>query len=358
MTYLRNLILISSAMLLGTAGVAVAQPTVPTGFKLTAFAHAPSATATGPDDIALLDGHVFVGWQNGVGTKGEPSKTGLTHGTLVEYSANGRALHTWSLRGKIDGIGADDALHAVIVTVNEDGKSSLYSVRPSHFGTGQVRHYRYSPAPDSKAAGGVFTGGGTDAVSVRNGAIYLSASAPTPKNATAVFRARLDPRTGIAHLTPTFADDASATDAVSGARVTLGLKDPDSNANVPVTSPRFGGDFVLAAQADQQLVFAAGLGGNRVSLQRLSLTHGGQSAGVDDVRWAARGRGTLYIVDNGTNTVYAVKGPFTAGQAFGSLDTVGTAATTTEVDTIDLATGVLSPFVTGLSKAKGLVWAP
>jgi hypothetical protein len=113
---------------------------------------------------------------------------------------------------------------------------------------------------------------------------------------------------------------------------------------------------VLAAQADQQLVFAHGLETRHRSLTRLLLTHGGQAAGVDDVRWADRTGGVLYIVDNGTSSVYAVTGPFTAGEAFGSLDTVGKTATTTEVDTINLTTGALTPFVTGLSKAKGLLW--
>ena len=43
---------------------------------------------------------------------------------------------------------------------------SLYTIKPSaRHGTG-TRHYRYSPAPDAKSTGGVFTGGGSDAVSV------------------------------------------------------------------------------------------------------------------------------------------------------------------------------------------------
>jgi hypothetical protein len=358
MNITRNLFLTTAAALLSTAGVAAAQPTVPAGFTLTTFAGAPNASAQGADDVALLDAHVFVGWQNGVGTKGEPSKTGQTSSTLVEYSAAGRVLHRWNLKGKIDGLGGDPVRNQVIATVNEDGNSSLYTVRPLRFGGSLVRHYRYSPLPDAAKTGGVFTGGGTDAVVVHGGDIYVSASAPGAANATAAFRVRLDSRRGIAHLSPTFADNAKATDAISGQSVTLALTDPDSNASVPATSPKFGGDLVLGAQADQQLVFAHGIESRHPSLTRLLLTHGGQSAGVDDVRWAARSRGTLFVVDNGASKVYAISGPFKAGEAFASLDTVGTTATTTEVDRINLSTGALTPFVSGLSKAKGLLWTP
>lgn len=357
MTYARNLILSTAAALLSMAAVAAAQPTAPAGFSVKTLAHAPRSAVLGPDDLTVLGGHVFVAWQNGVGTKGEPSTTGTTAGTVVEYTAAGRALRHWNLKGKIDGLGADPATRTVIATVNEDGNSSIYTIRPAKFGLSVVRHYRYSPAPDAGSTGGVSTGGGTDAVAVAGGVIYVTASAPKAANGTAAFRVRLDPHTGIAHLSPTFADNASAVDGVTGAKVKLALTDPDSNAFVPFTSSRFKGDFVLAAQADQQLVFAHARGIGRPSLTRLPLTHGGTAAGVDDVRWAARSGGTLYLVDSGANTVYAVSGPFAAGEAFASLDTVGTTARTTEVDTINLHTGALSPFITGLNKAKGLAFS-
>jgi hypothetical protein len=221
---------------------------------------------------------VFVGWQNGVGTKGEPNPvTGQSASTLVEYGPTGQMLNSWSLTGKIDGLGADPLHHRVIATVNEDGNSSLYTITPGAPAPQQVRHYAYVPAPDSGTSGGVLTGGGTDAVTVYDGQIYLSASNPTPANATALFQVYLNRRAGKASLAPTFADNATARDAITGARVTLALTDPDSNANVPPASPRFAGQLVLAAQGDQQLVFARGLPSG-AQLTRLALSHGGQSA--------------------------------------------------------------------------------
>jgi hypothetical protein len=56
--------------------------------------------------------------------------------------------------------------------------------------------------------------------------------------------------------------------------------------------------------------------------------------------------------------VYSLSGPFQAGQAFAGLDTVGTASQTTELDTLNLSTGALSPFVTGFTGIKGIVWTP
>ncbi|MBV9466671.1 MAG: hypothetical protein JO206_01445 [Solirubrobacterales bacterium] len=347
-----------AVVLATTAADSIAAPLAPAGFKLSKFAKSSGNTLTSPDDIALLGGDIFVGWQNGVGTKGEANPTtGQTQSEVVEYSPKGKLVRHWSLKGKVDGLGGDQAGGMVIATVNEDGNSSLYTIKPTAPAGTQVVHYRYSPRPDAKSSGGVSTGGGTDAVVVAGGAIYLSASNPADKRATAAFRVHLDSHKDVAHLSATFADDAHALDALTGGAVTLALTDPDSNAQVPDSSPRFGGDFVLDSQADQQLVFASGLGTSNRSLTLLNLTHGASSAGVDDIRWARSGGGALYIVDLKANVVYKLKGPFKAGQAFGSLDTVGSASDTTEVDTLDLHTGALTPFVTGLKQPKGLLWA-
>lgn len=350
---------VAAAAITLPAAAAAAGPSVsPPGFTITALQNPTAgAVATGPDDIAALHGRVFVGWQNGVDTMGQPGPNG-PDSTVIEYGARGQALNHWQIPGKVDGMGADRRNGQLILTVNEDGNSSLFTLRPYARPSVQVMHYTYSPAPDSATTGGIFTGGGTDAVTVQHGHILLSASNPGAANATAAFEAHLDPSTGVATLTPTFADNAMATDAKTGQRVQLAFTDPDSNATVPMGSPRFAGDFALDSQGDQQLAFTRDPGAAHSQLTRLALTYNGQGAGVDDIRWAARNGGTLYIVDNGAGAVYAVTGPFTAGEAFGSLDTVGSSANTTEVDTINLADGSLSPFVTGLSKAKGLVWVP
>ncbi|HEY6397363.1 MAG TPA: hypothetical protein VIX82_07920 [Solirubrobacteraceae bacterium] len=339
--------------------VALGAPSVPPGFTVTAFAAAPSTTppTTGADDITSLNGDVFIGWQNGVGPKGEPnSKSGQTSSRLVEYSRSGKLIASWELAGKIDGVGGDPSGHRVIASVNEDGNSSIDTITPSAPSGKQVRHYTYSPAPDSGSTGGLLTGGGTDAVTVFRGHIYVTASAPATVASTAVFRVELNPGTGIATLTRTFEDSSMARDAVNGERVRLNLTDPDSSAVVPSPSSRHGGEFVLVSQGDQQLIFARRLTPSSNDFTRLLLRRGNDRAGVDDVRWSEGKRGRLIVVDNKTGTVYSVAGDFKPGTPFGSLDSVGSTANTTEVDTINLKTGQLTPFVTGLSTAKGLLW--
>jgi hypothetical protein len=358
---IKRTLVISICTVLATAATAAARPVAPPAFTLSTFAGAPNRATSGPDDITSLGGHVFVGWQNGVGTKGEAApKSHVVDSLVVEYSSRGRILGRWSLKGKVDGIGGDSASNSVVATANEDGNSSIYTIKPSARPAAQVHHYTYSPAPDASHKGGLFTGGGTDSVQVIGRAIFVSASNPSTKRGTACFRVTLG-RKGIAKLSTTFADDATAADGFSGARVKLAITDPDSNALVPSNAAMYAGDLMVVGQADQQLVFASGVG--KGPLTRLLLTYTTaagvtESAGVDDVRWVRSASQTLYIADNGANKIYSVKGPFNPGDAFASLDTVGKASNGTEVDGLNPATGEMTPFITGLNTSKGLLFAP
>src|SRR5262252_5475301 len=56
-----------------------------------------------PDDIAALGGHLYVGFQNNVGSQGEPSGSGNLDSTLVELTPTGSIVKQWDLKGKIDG---------------------------------------------------------------------------------------------------------------------------------------------------------------------------------------------------------------------------------------------------------------
>jgi hypothetical protein len=340
---------------------------VPPGYALSLIASAPPGSKL-PDDLARLNGVLYTGYQNGVPSKG-PAATGPANSTLLGYMSAGHVRHSWSLRGKIDGLAADSANDRLIVTVNEDANSSLYVIKPSARAGRQVAHYTYLPDPASAMTGGVLTGGGTDAVAVlSDGTIIVTASAPGTLKATAAFRVTLSASSRTAKLKRTFADDAKAKSGLTGSTVTLGLTDPDSNSFVPTSSPLYGGQFVVVGQADQQLVFAKGIGHRsafgRSSLTQLPLSHaaagGTMPAGVDDVRWTGGSHGTLFVVDEkggtGSGAIYKITGPFSGGEAFASLDTVGAAADTTEVDSLNLATGLLSPFGTGFGQPKGLLW--
>ena len=104
---------------------------------------------------------------------------------------------------------------------------------------GTITHYTYTQSPLPHM-------GGTDAVSVYNGKILISASAPgtsgtAPKNAAAVYMVMLNTAAKTAAVTPFFPINATAT-AVNGTNagktVTLALTDPDSNMVTPSSSPK------------------------------------------------------------------------------------------------------------------------
>jgi hypothetical protein len=263
-----------------------------------------------PDDITFLNGHIFVGFQNGVGPQGQPSATGNVDSTIVELDVAGHPLHQWDIVGKCDGVTADPITGDLIATVNEDANSSLYTIDPI---SGEVIHYAYNePLPSD---------GGTDAISIYHGLVLISASAPgttglAAPQATypAVYEANLDAADHVATVTSLFGDEASASPANLGARgpaVSLALTDPDSNEDVPLYAPRFAGDFMLTSQGDQQQIFVQNAGQPDQSLSVLNL-----SGSVDDTAWPSVPWGALYVTDNSAGTVNRIVGPFTPGSVF------------------------------------------
>ncbi len=261
-----------------------------------------------PDDITLLGRDIFVGFQNGVGPQGQVSASGNLDSTVVELTTSGSVLGQWDVAGKTDGVTADPDTHTVIATVNEDANSSLYAITPGR--GGGVQHYLYNePLPHN---------GGTDAISVVNGQLYISASAPGTTGTLpapqptfpAVYSVTLNAGHSIAKVTPVFDDESPATVAnvgtpQSGQTVNLALTDPDSNEVVPFDAPRFAGDFMLTSQGDLQQIFVSPW---NHKLSVLDLTQS-----VDDTAWPDGGDGALYATDSTNDTVDIVTGSFPNG---------------------------------------------
>jgi hypothetical protein len=285
------------------------------GFRNHVFAFATGIThrtATGseavskPDDITSLGGRIYVGFANGVGPQGQASTTGNRNSTIVEFSTSGRKLKQWDIVGKCDGLTADPGLGRVIATVNEDANSSLYLISPA----GTAVHYSYSrPLPSN---------GGTDALSIYQGQVLVSGSAPgtvgkpAPQASyPAVYRVTFNGQARVATLHALFSDEAAATTANipgSGKHVRLALTDPDSNEVVPAFASRFAGDFMLTSQGDLEQIFVSGAGPRHQSLSVLKL-----SRSVDDTAWATGATGALYATDGG-GTINKVTGPFRRGE--------------------------------------------
>jgi hypothetical protein len=86
----------------GNAPAAVAapavKPTVPAGFTITKVADAPKG-ASNCDDLAFLDGHLFMGCENKTLNTG-----GSGESTLVEVTPAGTVDRTWSIKHQINGL--------------------------------------------------------------------------------------------------------------------------------------------------------------------------------------------------------------------------------------------------------------
>jgi hypothetical protein len=265
-----------------------------------------SAPLSNIDDLTQLGDSLFVVFQNGVGPMGEASTSGNLDSTVVEFTPSGHVLGQWDVAGRVDGMVADPQLHGVIATVNEDGNTSLYVIQPTAATSQQVTHYSYDA--------GLIHGGGTDAISLVNSQILISASAPgttllPAPNATfpAVYVVQLNASTQVAKLTPLFFDEDAATVAnagpTQGTTTNLALTDPDSSTIVPRSAERFGGTYVMNSQGDQQQIFVSGAGTSHQSLSVLSL-----SQSVDDTAWATSRSGRLYATDSAVNAVDVISG--------------------------------------------------
>jgi hypothetical protein len=221
----------------------------------------------------------------------------------------------WDVVGKTDGVTADPDTGTVIATVDEDLNSALYVIDPGAPPATAATRYVYNdnPLPHN---------GGTDAISIYHGAIFISASAPgtvgpaAPQaNYPGVYSVTLNPDTKVATVAPVFFDEATATVANVGGpefgkTAQLALTDPDSNEVVPHHAPRFGGDFMLTSQGDmEQIYLNPSTASQSPGLSVLSL-----SQSVDDTAWPIDPSGSLYSTDSTNDAVDVVTGPFSDGQ--------------------------------------------
>jgi hypothetical protein len=320
-----------------------------------------TSTEADPDDIAVLNGNLYVTYQNGVGPDGTPGTNGNTQSTIVEYSPTGATVATWSLTGRCDGLGADPANNRMLATINEDNNSSFAVITP---GNPTPALYTYSPDPAQEAAGESGPNGGTDSVVVGpDGTIYIAHSNPDPGvgNTAATYTAKL--RGSTVDLTPLFGVQDPATDAVTDAALTLALTDPDSNLFVPPTAPVLGGTFIQDSQGDGKLIEVSDPHTPQQALKQLTLTNAETPAlqpTIDDFVEITR-PGTLYVVDQGADTVSTVDtsdipvGSFVIAQPS---DDTTTPATVGQLGLLDPATGVITHFPNAFNSPKGLVFVP
>jgi hypothetical protein len=309
-----------------------AAPTAAPPYSLKVFAQAPSGLSA-PDSLAVLHGHVFVGYGDGHAPDGSDGK----NSQVVEYAADGTVIHTFTVKGHGDGLKVNPITHHLWALQNEDSNPNLVIIDPR---TGHQQTYAFSATPH---------GGGYDDIVFRGCNIYISASNPAnnPNTGPAIVSAHLE--NGIVEVEPVFNGNATAIDIPTDGTVQLNLQDPDSMTLDPL------GNIVLDSQADQELIVLSHPGEKNQRALRLPLSYpsgsGPSPVEVDDTVFVTSSEGYILIADKGLNTVFKLeKKAFSPGTAYSAADGGHF------VGTLDLTTGAITPIVTGLNNPGGLIF--
>lgn len=364
---------LAAVALPAVTGTASAAPVLPVITPVPFAAAAPGAipAQTKPDDVTVLDGHVFTPFQNGVGPNGESASGGGSQSTVAEYDATGHQVATYLLTGRCDGLTADPARHRVLASINEDSNSSLAVITPANAtAAGSITSYAYSPSPAETSSTDTSSHGGTDSLAVSpQGRIFVSHSNPNTgvTGTAAVDEVTLTGSTAV--LTKVLAVDGTATDAITGLPATLALTDPDSNRYLPADAPVLPGTLLQVAQGDSKIIEISAAGTTDQQVKQLALTSaepGTAAPTIDDVV-EVTGPGTLYAVDQGAGTIQTIDtnglrpGTLVVAQPAAPADnttTPTTPATPGQLGVLDPTTGVISHFPNTFTSPKGLAFVP
>jgi hypothetical protein len=302
------------------------------GFQVCLFAAA-TTTSNHPDDIQVIGGKVWIGWQNSSAKDGSTTKTS----TISEYTTSGKLLKSWSVIGHADGLRLDPATNMIWVTANEDAKPRLYLINPASSTTTTIT----VPQPAN--------GGGLDDLRFVNGAAYVSASNPALNSAgknvfPALYKVTVSGTT--ARLTPALMANAKATTTSPPiSAVTLNLTDPDSQAVDPQ------GDLVLNSQGDQELIFIHNVG---TASQKVSVLPVGTQ--VDDTVWPTSPKGCLLVADNASGVYSVCSNIWVPGTPV--VDAANDSTVISFVGNLSLSSGQITPVIVGMSNPHGMAFIP
>jgi len=316
------------------SSVAAAQgPVTQPPYHLSVFATSANGNSQ-PDSIVQWRDSVLIGFGDHVAKDGSDGKSS----TIVQYSLSGDVQRTFSVPGHNDGlrIVGDDELWAL---QNEDANPNLVII---DLESGQQKMFSFAPTVH---------GGGFDDMVVKGGQVLMTASNPN-LNAQgvnvfpALVSASLSGSTVV--VEPVLNGNANATDIPTGSSVQLNLTDPDSMT----IDPR--GNIVLDSQADGELVFIRNPLSDSPEVGRILITKStGGSTTVDDTGFARGGETFLLFTDLAGDTIYRLDSPpfgFEPGVAYSASDSDGL------VGTLNLDNGILTPIVTGLGSARGMLF--
>jgi hypothetical protein len=225
-----RLVAVCAVLLTGLA--ASGQVVASTPYAVSVFTTSIPGVDFAPDSIAVLNGHVFVGYGDGAAPDGSDGKSS----TIVEYKLNGDRVTTYNVPGHNDGLRVNPNTKQLWAMQNEDGSPNLVIIDPS---TRTQTMYTFGPTPH---------GGGYDDIAFRGKDVFLSASNPAnnPNSAPAIVKAHIKGNTLV--VTPVLSGTATVTDIPTNTGIPLNLQDPDSMIFNPF------GDLVLDSQVDSELI--------------------------------------------------------------------------------------------------------
>jgi hypothetical protein len=323
--YSARLIVLCAVPFIALAAAGQVKASLP--YSVSTFATSVPGVYFQPDSIAVLAGHVFIGFGNNAAPDGSNGKTS----TIVEYDFNGDVITTYVVKGHNDGLKVDPMTQRLWAMQNEDGSPNLVIIDPinrSH------KTYTFGPTPH---------GGGYDDIAFSGKDVFISASNPAknPNNAPAIVRAELVGNT--VSVSPVLSGTATAINIPNESPVTLNLQDPDSMTFDPL------GDLVLDSQADSELVIVHHPGSVSQSVYRLPLTLNGAPVQIDDTVFATASHGVILVSDRDGETIYAItKDIFSPSAAY--------SATPTSVGRLNMDTGVITNVVTGMVSPHGMAF--
>jgi len=312
-----------------TGMVASAQVAATAPYTVSVFTTSIPGVDFAPDSIAVLDGHVFVGYGDGAAPDGSDGKTS----TIVEYTMEGDRVWTYTVSGHNDGLRVNPKNNKLWAMQNEDGNPNLVIIDPkSHI----QQMYKFGPTPH---------GGGYDDIAFSGNDVFLSASNPAnnPNAFPAIVKAEIKGKR--VFVRPVLSGTASAIDIPTDTTVALNLQDPDSMIFNPL------GDLVLDSQADAELIIVHRPGEADQSVYHLALTQHGAPVQIDDTVFATASHGVILVSDRDGETVYAIsRNIFSPSAAY--------SATPSSVAALDPDTGVLTDVVTGMVSPHGMAFIP
>lgn len=315
-----------------SAVMAAAQVTATLPYTVSTFATGVPGKYFAPDSIAVLDGHIFIGYGNGGAPDGSDGKSS----TIVEYKLNGDLVKIYTVKGHNDGLRVNPRTKELWAMQNEDGSPNLVIINPT---TGSKTVYTFGPTPH---------GGGYDDIAFRGNDVFLSASNPknNPNMAPAIVKATISG--SVVNVSEVLNGGAIATNIPSDTPVTLNLQDPDSMILDSL------GDLVLDSQADAELVIVHNPGSVDQRVYRLKLTLKGAPVQIDDTVFATASYGILLVSDGDAGAagiVYAIsKDIFSPGAAY--------SATPNSVGRLNFDNGVITSVVIGMVSPHGMAFIP